>query len=151
MLNPPLKYDSPVCGKGSAALGTDVPFTNDHNRSDIYFSDRPLPEHGQFPHPDHHEVSADYLKVIGQPLLLGRAFTDADNESAPNVGYINERLARTFFGDHNPIGKQFTFGGKMPQWITIVGVVDVTREEYLDRLRRALVQPLPASLGGPAR
>jgi leucyl/phenylalanyl-tRNA---protein transferase len=39
------------------------------------------------------------------------------------------------------------------QWTTphlaSLGVVDVTREEYGDRLRRALAEPLPASLAGP--
>ncbi len=44
-------------GVESAAVGSGVPFTGDHDRSDITIEDMPLPRPGSWPHPDGHVVS----------------------------------------------------------------------------------------------
>jgi predicted permease len=116
-----------IPGVESAAVGSGVPFTGDHDRTDIYFDSLPKPDLGHFPHPDCHTISADYFKVMHQPLLMGREFAEADNETAGRVGLINSNLAQRFFPNDNPIGKRFTFGGKNPTWISIVGVAVDTK------------------------
>jgi putative ABC transport system permease protein len=118
-----------IPGVESAAVGTVVPFTGSHNRADITFADLPVPEVGQYPHPDYHLVSADYLKTLGQPLLRGRDFTESDNESAPAVGLINSRLAERYFPNGDAIGQRFAFGHGDPKskWFTIVGIVADTK------------------------
>ena len=63
-------------GVEGAALGTVVPLTDSHSRSDITIEGMPLPKPGNFPHPDEHEVSPGYLRTLGVPLLRGREFTD---------------------------------------------------------------------------
>jgi putative ABC transport system permease protein len=121
-------------GVTNAALGTSLPLTNDHSRSDISIEGRPLPAPGQFPHPDFHQISAAYPKVLGLPLLRGRLFTDADNASAPEVAIISESLARRYWPDEDPIGKRFSLGKPRPttKWATIVGVVGDTKQYGLD-------------------
>jgi putative ABC transport system permease protein len=118
-------------GIESSAVGTVVPFTDNHNRGDITIEGMPQPRPGSWPHPDYHIVSAAYVRTLGIPLLRGRTFTDADNENAPLVGMINAKLAREFFAYEDPIGKRFTFGhataANPPKWITIVGVVGDTK------------------------
>ena len=115
----------------SAALGTHVPLTNSHGRSDITVEGMPLPAPGSFPHPDDHSVSPGYLRTLGVRLLRGRDFTDADSETAPKVALVNARLARGLFPGQDPVGKRFFNGrpdpARKPVWITIVGVVDDTR------------------------
>ena len=73
-----------------------------------------------------HFVTPDYFKVINNPLLAGRTFTDADIREAPFVMIINEALARAAFGNENPIGKRISCcEGQpgQPHWKTVVGVV----------------------------
>jgi predicted permease len=120
-------------GVTNAAVGTGVPLTGDHGRSDITIEGMPLPSPGRFPHPDVHIVSPQYVSTLGVALLRGRDFSDADNENAPHVGMINAMLARQYFPNQNPIGKRFMFGHPdpaskiAPKWITIVGEVGDTK------------------------
>jgi len=81
---------------------------------------RPIPEPGQFPVARRCDVSPNYFRTLGIPLLKGRHFNDADSRSAPPVAIINETMARRYFTGEDPIGQQVTMlGGPM----TIVGVV----------------------------
>ena len=73
-----------------------------------------------------------YFRVLGIPLVNGRDFTDRDSLESPRVAVINESLARSYFGNENPIGKRLKldlwllFGSETPMR-EIVGVVgDVT-------------------------
>ncbi len=118
-------------GVESTAVGTVIPFTGNHNRSDVTIEGMPEPRPGSWPHPDYHIVSPGYVTTLGIPLLRGRTFTNADNENAPLVGMINTRLAREFFPNQDPVGKRFMFGHPSaknpPKWITIVGVLGDTK------------------------
>jgi putative ABC transport system permease protein len=117
-------------GVESAALGTVVPLTDSHSRSDITIEGMALPKPGSFPHPDGHSVSPGYLRTLGVPLLRGREFTDADQQNSPLVGMVNAAVARQFFPNQDVLGKRFMFGHPStdpPKWITIVGVAADTK------------------------
>jgi predicted permease len=118
-------------GVESAAVGTVVPLTGNHSRTDITVEGMALPAPGNYPHPDYHLVSPDYLTTLGIPLLRGRSFTAADNQNAPRVALVNAMLARRFFPNDDPIGKRFMFGHPSaknpPKWYTIVGIVGDTK------------------------
>src|SRR3982074_1948752 len=48
-------------------------------------------------------VSANYLQNLGIPVLRGRHFTPADNETAAAVAVVNESFVKRFFkSDENP-------------------------------------------------
>ena len=70
-------------------------------------------------------VSADYLQNFGMPILRGRAFTRADNETAAPVAIVNEAFVKRFFkSDEEPLAQHF--GLDLPELagtFTIVGVV----------------------------
>jgi putative ABC transport system permease protein len=118
-------------GVESAALGTAIPLTDDHSRTDITVEGMPLPKPGSFPHPDIHYVSPNYEKTLGIRLLRGRGFTDADRENAPQVAMVNATVAQRLFPGTDPVGKRFAFGhlkaGRAPQWVEIVGVLADTK------------------------
>jgi putative ABC transport system permease protein len=118
-------------GVESAAVSTNTPMTNNHSRSDITIEGMAEPRPGNYPHPDFHFVSPGYVQTLGITVLRGRAFTEEDNENAPPVAMINQRLANQFFPNQDPVGKRFVFGHsggrKEPKWLTIVGVVGDTR------------------------
>ena len=118
-------------GVESAAVGTAIPLTDDHWRTDITVEGMPLPTPGNFPHPDMHLVSPGYEQTLGIRLLRGRGFTDADREGAPRVAMVNATVAQHLFPGSDPVGRRFTFGrvggGNTPKWVTIVGVLADTR------------------------
>jgi putative ABC transport system permease protein len=116
-------------GVESAAVGTVVPLTGNHSRSDVTIEGMAAPRPGDYPHPDVHVVSSEYLATMGISLVRGRKFTEADDEKAPHVGMINALLARRYFADDDPVGKRFMIGhpGEKSDWMTIVGVTGDTK------------------------
>jgi putative ABC transport system permease protein len=71
------------------------------------------------------EVTDDYFRVLGIPLIQGREFDSRDREDSLPVTIVNEALAREYFPHTGPLGRQIKLGmpdGKGP-WLTIVGVV----------------------------
>jgi predicted permease len=83
-------------------------------------------------------VTPGYFEAMSIPLKRGRFFTASDDERAPKVLIIDERLARRFWKDQDPIGRrmwkpdtpeelaQGRPGPKTPLY-TIVGVVGNVR------------------------
>jgi putative ABC transport system permease protein len=77
------------------------------------------------------EVSADFFKAIGTPLLQGRFFSIGDRQDAPPVAIINNAMARHSWLGHNPLGRRFKLGPRNSDlpWYTVVGVVaDIRRQ-----------------------
>jgi predicted permease len=94
-------------------------------------------------------VQPDYLKVMQTPLLRGRFFTDADNETAPRVVVIDEDFAARYFPGHDPIGKHVYFVEKQsggPRADEIVGVVGHVKQfglqqDSLESLHAQVYEP----------
>jgi putative ABC transport system permease protein len=118
-------------GVESAAVGTAIPLTDDHSRTDITVEGMALPKPSDYPHPDTHTVSPGYEKTLGIRVLRGRGFTDADRENAPRVALVSAIVAQRLFPGADPVGKRFTLGrleaNRAPKWLTIVGVLADTK------------------------
>jgi putative ABC transport system permease protein len=127
-----------IPGVESAALGTVVPLSGNHSRSDVTIEGLPMPGPGEFPHPDYHVISPAYTSTMGISLLRGRTFSDSDNETSPDVALVNATMARRFWTDGDPIGKRILRGhpGGDEKWVTIVGVVADTKLYGLDNPAR---------------
>ena len=69
-------------------------------------------------------VSADYFVVMSISLAAGRAFTSADDESAPAVAIINAWAARHWWPNEPAVGKTFSVDTApgLRATITVVGV-----------------------------
>lgn len=74
-------------------------------------------------------VSPGYLPLMRIPMVEGRGFTDADNESQ-DVGamIVNEAFVRRFFAGRNPIGARIHGWGN---WFRVVGVAKDSKYHYL--------------------
>jgi predicted permease len=78
------------------------------------------------------DVSADYLATIGATLLRGRYFSDSEDLSKPRVVIVNQAMAKRYFPDEDPIGKQISFSTVPPVPMEIVGLVEDIKEGPLD-------------------
>ena len=50
-----------------------------------------------------------FLTTMQIPILAGREIDDHDQPGSPPVAVISERLARTYFGNEDPLGRRITF------------------------------------------
>lgn len=120
-----------VPGVQSAALTTQLPAGSNDNTDWIRFVGKPYD--GKHIEVNERDVSGKYFQTIGAKLLRGRYFTDAEDESKPEVVIINNALAKKYFPGENPIGQQIGNTRLSPKSIkTIIGVVDDIREGELD-------------------
>ncbi len=62
-----------------------------------------------------------FLTTMQIPILAGREIDDRDQPGSPPVVVISERLARTYFGTENPVGRRITFVDEKRD-LEIVGV-----------------------------
>jgi putative ABC transport system permease protein len=110
---------------------------------------------------ERHNVSPDYFRAMGIPLLKGRIFTSADVQHSMELDarrlqayeantrlpatetdqmiyacVINEAMARHFWPNQDPLGQMFAGGGGGPSgpWRQVIGVVGDVRQ-------RGLTQP----------
>lgn len=89
---------------------------------------------------DFNMVSPGYFATLGQPLLLGRDFSDRDVKKAPRVAIVNELFVSQYMPGQNPIGHHFRQGGGD---VEIVGVATNARYQTLREAPTPLVY-LPA-------
>ncbi len=81
------------------------------------------------------EVSTDFFKAMGTPLLRGRFFSIADASDAPPVAIINDAMARRSWPGGDPVGRRFKLGPRdsANPWHTVVGVVADMRRQGPER------------------
>ena len=87
-----------------------------------------------------------YFETMGIPLLQGRLFDERDTDKSPAVLVIDEKMARNYWPDRNPVGGRIKFGSpdsKNP-WMTIVGVVGSVKQYDLESESRVALY-FPAS------
>ncbi len=89
-------------------------------------------------------VSAGYFETVGQPILRGRGFTEADAGASEPVAVVNQEFARKLLGNEDPLGQHFGFdipseAGRF----RIVGVVRDAKYAFPDEpLRPMFFVPL---------
>jgi predicted permease len=85
--------------------------------------DRPLANNEQ--------VTGGFFDVMGQKLIAGRTFTDADLDAKLPVAVVNIAFARKHYGNDSALGRRFRTVGNngtvFGPWRTIVGVVSTVR------------------------
>ena len=119
-------------GVQAAALGSNIPFDNNEWDSSFHLTGTPPYPPGERPEAEVNHVTPDYFRVMGMPLLRGRAFTTDDRAGRPRLVIIDETLAQKYFPGKDPIGQQMDDNRsdeKNPPPLTIVGVVPRTRNE----------------------
>ncbi len=79
-------------------------------------------------------MSEGYFATLETPLLAGRDFDSRDAPGSVQVAVINQTMARKFFGEPQPLGKQFRIvpvSGDVETY-EVIGVVADTKYESLE-------------------
>jgi len=68
------------------------------------------------------DMSPGYFAAMGVPIVRGRSLDESDRRGMPDVAVVNETMARRFWPNENPIGKQLSMFDDRAT-VDIVGVV----------------------------
>jgi putative ABC transport system permease protein len=90
---------------------------------------------GEAPNAGMAPVTAGYFETMRIPLRKGRYFGPSETPDSLPVAIVNESVARKYWPNEDPIGKQIRQGIGNPYgpWRTIVGVVGDVKQEGVDR------------------
>jgi len=95
-------------------------------------------------------ISPTYFRLLGVPILAGRAFTDADRADASQVMIVNREFVRRFYHGQSPLGKYVVlgWGRDKSEWGAdtlaggeIVGIVPDVTEDGPRAVRLRPVRP----------
>ena len=119
-------------GVDSAAIGANIPFDDTEWDSSFHLTGTPPAKPGEEPQAENNNVSPDYFRVMGMPILRGRSFGSEEIAGRPRSVIIDETFAKKIFPNADPIGHHLDdnqSSEKDPPPVTIVGVVPRTRNE----------------------
>jgi putative ABC transport system permease protein len=120
-----------VPGVKSASLVRGLPFSGNGGSASVILPDREIPPKGKEPVVRFGTAMPNYFETMGIPLIKGRLFNERDQLNAPHVFVISQTMARRFWPDQDPVGKQV----KIPDdGVTgmVVGVVGDAKHYWLD-------------------
>jgi predicted permease len=134
-------------GVAAAGATTTIPFGGNYNDSVILAEGHVMKPGESVVSPYNLVATPGYFEAMRIALIRGRYFEDRDNESAPPVVIVDERLARHFWPNRDPIGQRM-YKPQNPQeltktdantrWYRVVGVVHSVRLEDLAGTRTAV-------------
>jgi predicted permease len=109
-----------IPGVTTVARASWMPLSLNHNTSVIEIDGvrGPAPEGGI--DIDTTDVSADYFRAIGVPILTGRAFDSRDRRTSERVAIVSAATARKYWPGQNAVGRQFR--NRDDALYTVVGV-----------------------------
>jgi putative ABC transport system permease protein len=120
-------------GVQAAGITSTLPLSGDTSDSVILAEGYVMAKGESLISPFQGSVSPGYFEAMQIPIKRGRYFTASDDEHAPKVIIVDERLAKRFWTDQDPIGRrmwkpdspdEFTKGpGPKSTFYTVVGVV----------------------------
>jgi predicted permease len=120
-------------GVQAAGISTNIPLGGNYSDSVILAEGYTMSPGESLISPFQTSVSPGYFETMSIPLKRGRVFAASDDERAPKVVIIDERLAQRFWKNADPVGRRMwkpetpedlTKGpGLSAHWFTVVGVV----------------------------
>jgi hypothetical protein len=100
------------------------------------------PASGSLPIVNTNGLATNFFRAMELPLVLGREFTEHDNDTAPKVAIVNQAFVRTYFDGENPVGKYLLIPSDADR-VEVIGVsADAnTPSCAASRLRRCTCLP----------
>jgi len=119
----------------AAGLIDALPLSGDGSHQPIAIEGQAAVPMSEQPEVDVRLISSGYMKAMRIPVVRGRDFNDSDVAGRPGAVLISESMAKRFWPNQDPIGKQLTltfFSGVSRQ---VVGVVKDVKLDGLNETR----------------
>jgi predicted permease len=130
-----------IPGVSLAGATTVIPLGGDHDDEVILAEGYQMKPGESIISPLNMDVTPGYFEAMGIPMVRGRSFEERDNETAPRVVIVDERLAQHFWPNGDPIGRRMYEPSDAKDlmkidehtvWLTVVGVAKTLRYEHMD-------------------
>jgi predicted permease len=124
-----------VPGVQSTALANMIPLDGSSYDFSFTVRGRTYARSSDEPSASVRQITADFFKTIGIPLVRGRVFSAADQPATPHVLVVNRAFAEKFFPNEDAVGQAIRLGwGEDPKGVNseIVGVVGDVRGTALE-------------------
>jgi predicted permease len=128
-----------IPGVSQVGATTVIPLGGDHNDDVILAEGYQMKPGESIISPLSMAVTPGYFEAMGISMVRGRSFDEHDNETAPHVVIVDERLAQHFWPNSNPIGRRMyepndptKITSEPTIWLTVVGVAKTLRYERID-------------------
>ncbi len=72
-------------------------------------------------------IAPDYFQTLQVPIVQGRSFTEADRDKSPYVAIVSQAMAKMFWPNLDPIGKQFSMSSDPTHPMQVIGVANDVR------------------------
>jgi predicted permease len=140
-LNRALPAVRAIPGVTQAGVTNVIPLSSNHNDEVVLAEGYQMQPGESIISPLLMDVSPGYFEAMGIPMLKGRSFDERDNETAPRVVIVDERLAQHFWPNSDPVGRRMYLPDdpknllktdERTVWLTVVGVARTLRYEHLD-------------------
>ncbi|HEY2013431.1 MAG TPA: ABC transporter permease [Bryobacteraceae bacterium] len=118
-----------IPGVAAAGFVSSVPFNGKISSGTYSVVGRALGPGDTPPHGRLDQVSGDYFRAMGIPVIEGRTFGETVDPQGPRLAVVDEFLARRQFPGTSPLGRQLNFGG--PRDYSIIGVVRTINDSDL--------------------
>jgi predicted permease len=135
-----------IPGVSDVGVGSAMPLRSSEFQLEVKAEGRPLGVGEAQPRAEFRNVSPEFFRAAGIPLLKGREFYETDRPGSGMVVIINKTLADKFFPNEDAVGKRIAWTGDVLRfigvsgdWRTIVGVVGDTKDGGLDAEPRGVV------------
>jgi macrolide transport system ATP-binding/permease protein len=133
-------------GVESAAWARVTPFSYADYSSAPIVIDGYQPAPDERPAAEYNQVGPGYFRTMGIPLLAGREFTRADNETAQLVAIVNEKMVAQYWRGENPVGRRLLVKG---QAMRVIGVAKLVKyETYTEAPKPFFYVPLRQDFSG---
>jgi predicted permease len=127
-------------GVTAAGATTGLPFGGGNSSSVVLAEGYVMKPGESVISPNRIDATPGYFEAMGIPLLRGRYFDASDAADAPNAIIVDERLAKKFWPDSDPIGRRMYRPGSPDEvlkpgpdtrWYHVVGVVGSVKQQGL--------------------
>ena len=115
-----------IPGVEAAALGRVSPFSYSVFSEARIAVDGYEPSANELPTVEYNQVTPGYFATMGIPIISGRDFTRADDENAPQVVVVNQKMVAQYWRGEDPVGKRLQVKG---QWVRVIGVARQAKYE----------------------
>jgi predicted permease len=118
-------------GVVSATTANSAPLSYYVNQDTVIVDGYDMPPGQPTPVLFYNVISSDYFKTLGIGMLQGRTITAADDVNTQYVAIVNEAMAKRYWPNLDPMGRQFKIGSDPNHSITVVGIAKDSRYQGL--------------------